>query len=99
MEKTKKDWVIGISGTELDSISLFILKNKTAQEVKKYLASLVRDAKKEDKEKYGESTFETGTTSAKDIEGTNRLEAYACFTNYHINWTAQPIDKITIIED
>jgi len=96
-QKSKRqDWIIGIACAENDGVCMRLCKNMTMAEVKKILAQLVRQDKNNDKD-----SFEHGSTAIKDIEETYvrindehrlySLEAYACFTNYHIDYTAVPL--------
>ena len=96
-QKSKRqDWVIGIACAVNDGVCMRLCKNMTTAEVKKILAKLVRQDKNNDKE-----SFEYGSTNAKNIEETYvrtndghrlySLEANACFSGYHIDYTAVPL--------
>ena len=92
----RQDWIIGIACAENDGVCMRLCKNMTMTEVKKLLAKLVREDKKNDKDMFG-----CGTTNMKDIEETYvcindthrlySLEARALFMNYHIDYTAVPL--------
>lgn len=92
----RQDWIIGIACAENDGVCMRLCKNMTMAEVKKILAQLVRQDKNNDAQR-----FEYGSIAIKDIEETYvrindehhlySLEASACFTNYHIDYTAVPL--------
>jgi uncharacterized Fe-S cluster-containing protein len=96
-QKSKRqDWVIGIACAENDGVCMYLCKNMTMTEVKKILVQLVKQDKNNDADK-----FEYGSTNIKDIVETYArinnerclygLEANACFSSYHIDYTAVPL--------
>lgn len=95
----REDWIIGIACAENDGVCMHLCKNMTMTEVKKMLAQLVRQDKSNDKK-----SFKYGSTNIKDIVETYfhinnehrlySLEASACFTNYHIDYTAVPLTSM-----
>ena len=96
-QKSKRqDWIIGIACAENDGVCMRLCKNMTTTEIKKLLVHLVKQDKNNDMD-----SFEYGSTNIKDIEETYvrindehrlySLEANACFSNYHIDYTAVPL--------
>jgi hypothetical protein len=92
----RQDWIIGIACAENDGVCMRLCKNMTMTEIKKILAKLVKQDKNNDID-----DFNYGTTNIKDIEETYvrinnerylySLEANACFSSYHIDYTAVPL--------
>lgn len=95
----RQDWIIGIACTENDGVFMRLCKNMTTTEVKKLLVHLVKQDKNNDID-----DFDYGTINIKDIEETYvrindehrlySLEANACFSNYHIDYTAVPLSSM-----
>ena len=96
-QKSKRqDWIIGIACAENDGVCMRLCKNMTTTEIKKLLVHLVKQDKNNDID-----SFEYGSTNIKDIEETYvriddehrlySLEANACFSNYHVDYTAVPL--------
>ena len=88
----KYNWIIGIGGTEIDDVETYIVHG-TQHAVKKHLLNLVRDARNEDPNRW-----DYGITNINGIDVSSfgdHLYAYAVFSNYHIDYSAQmmPDDK------
>ena len=95
----RQNWIVGCGGSHMDCVGITLLKNATRQEVKEYLVECVEDAKANDEDNYGESSYESGTESAEEVdEYENNLDAYADFSNYHLDWSAQPLCEVTSYE-
>jgi hypothetical protein len=92
-----KNWVIGISGSEMDNVFVERVYG-TEEQVKKYLLELVKKDRKADKE-----TWDFGTTS---IDGENGIDkrydgsfyAYGCYWNHHNDYTATPEMEVKILK-
>ena len=100
METEKRqDWIVG-RGADDSTIVFTLLKNATKQEVKKYLVKCVKKEKKYAKHNYSTSSYEFGTESVKEVKeyNDNVLDACANFSNYHLNWSAQPLCEVTFYE-
>ena len=89
---SKKVWIIGTGGNELDGVDIERVCG-TAEQVKRYLCSLVRDAADD---MNSPSDFEYGTEEPEDVEErfNGSLYAYACFDSYHLDFEAHPEGKI-----
>ncbi len=84
----KKIWIIGMSGSEWDDVVTYRVCG-TKNEVKKHLAKLVRDAKKENP-----NSFDYGDTTMKSVqERGNKLYAGATYSSFHEDYTATPEEK------
>ena len=82
----KQNWIIGMSGSEWDDVvTERVYGNK--HQVKKYLASLVREGKEANID-----CFEYGDTTIKDIKERidGVLYAGSTFSYYHNDYTATP---------
>lgn len=91
-----KTWIIGIGGSEMDDVITYTVKG-TEHQVKKHLASLVReDAKESD-------WFEGGDTRIKDISYRNSCSpddgfyAVCMFGDHHNDYTAIPLKEPMIL--
>ena len=92
----RQDWIIGIACAENDGVCMRLCKNMTMTEVKKILVQLVKQDKSNDKDRfeYGSTKIGLVEESYVRIDNEHRLyslEANACFTNYHIDYTAVPL--------
>lgn len=91
----RQDWIVGCGGSHMDGVGFSLLKNATKQEVKKYLVECVEDARANDEDNYGESSYESGTESVEEVkEYRNDLYAYADFSTYHLDWSALPLCEV-----
>lgn len=85
----KRVWVIGIANSEADGVRINNFYG-TTDEVKKLLIRLVNTDKENDEE-----NFEYGTETTDEIgDELNELNAYATYSDYHIDYTAIPWDKV-----
>ena len=83
--------MVGIRCTESDGVYLQTVKGTTEQ-MRKYLAKCVREDKKNDPDQ-----FDYGDTKASDVTRDKyaeieTLNAYATYSDYHIDYTARVID-------
>jgi len=89
--KTKKeDWIIGIGGTEEDDVSMYKLTG-TRYQAKREIMRIIRRDRENDKESYN-----YGTENIKEIEerGDGSLYGYNCFSDYHIDYAARPLNLL-----
>ena len=84
----KKNYIIGIGGTEIDCVVISRVYG-TEKQVKEHLLQLVMEDRKED-----EDRFDMGTDTIDEIEvmDSGEMNAYNCFSDYHIDYTACPED-------
>ncbi len=96
----RQDWIVGCGGSDLNGVGFEILKNATVQEVKEFLVySCVQSARDQDEDGcLGGSTYDSGTESVEEVYGEEELQAYADFNEYHLDWTAKPLSKVTTYE-
>lgn len=87
------DWIIAITSSEADGTIL----NKfhgTKNEIKALLINMVNNDKSND-----EDNFDYGTETFDEIEDDSKtLNAYATYSDYHIDYTAMKMDDITTVE-
>lgn len=92
MANTKRTWIIGIGGSDVDGV-VFGQFFGTEAQVKKKLVELIRADKKEDK-----GSWDFGTESQKELQTDERgIYGYNCFSNYHIDYQAKPLGDIRCI--
>ena len=91
MAKEQRDeWLVGIAHSDLGEAIVYRAKG-TSSQIKKYLASLVRKARDNDKD-----SFDSGITKAADVENPSNGEyhSYANFSDYHIVFSAYLDDGV-----
>jgi len=90
----KKVYIIGIGGTEIDCVVISRVRG-TVQQVKEHLMELVMEDRKRD-----EDDFDFGTNGVNEIEmmQSGEMNAYNCFYDYHIDYSACPEDYAKIKE-
>ncbi len=92
MGKTvKRDWIIGVGGSELDDVLVFKFTGTVRQAKLKLL-----DMIKEDRAGEEFQDWWSGTENIEEIQefANGRLYAYGCWDNYHIDYSATPTDAI-----
>lgn len=92
-KEEKKEYIVGICNTDADGVSIYRVVG-TQREVMHYLL----DAVKEDKVNAREA-WEYGSTRMKDIECRfdGSLYAYGCYSDYHIDYEATPVENISVV--
>lgn len=96
-QKSKRqDWIIGIACAENDGVCMRLCKNMTMTEIKKILVQLVKQDKDNDKDRFEYGSTKIGLIEESYVRIDDKchlysLEANACFTNYHIDYTAVPL--------
>ena len=90
--KKKRNYIIGTSGTEFDCVVITRVYG-TKKQVKEHLMKLVMEDRRE-----AEDCFDSGTDSIDEIEvmDSGEMNAYNCFSDYHIDYTACPEDYAEI---
>ena len=97
MATKRQDWIVGRGGE--GSIVFTLLKNATKQDIKEYLVKCVKEEKEYAEHNYSNSLYEFGTESAEEVdEHGNNLDACINFSNYHLDWTAQPLCEVSSYE-
>ena len=90
MSKNKKQkWIIGIGGSEVDGVVLNTFVGTEAG-AKTALMKLIREDRKADRESWDYGTENKGEIALTD----GGLYGYNCFSTYHIDYTAKPLDEI-----
>ena len=81
-----KIYIIGICSSEGNGVISYRVIGTEAK-IRSHLANLVKEDKKNDPDE-----FDFGTTKASEIylENDGRLQAYATYHDYHIDYTATP---------
>lgn len=81
------DWLIGISNSEVDGVSLLRFRG-TKKEIQQKLSDLVNEDKEKDVEHW-DYGCETVLNIVDNSNGCGWLyQAYGCYSNYHIDYTA-----------
>lgn len=86
-----KDWILTVANSSAEEPVLYRFHG-TEKQVRKKLASFVREDKKNDREE-----FDYGCTKPEEFESENngmRLYGYATYGDYHIDYTADVLDSI-----
>ena len=88
--KKAKEWIVGIGGSETDNVLVYKATGSKA-EIKRLLLKLVSDDRKED-----EDIWDTGTEKISEIKerADGSLYAYGCYSDYHTDYTATPVETI-----
>lgn len=81
------DWIIGISGSELNDVVTEIVHG-TTDEVKNYLVTCVQSDRDGDRDEWDSGTEKTSEVSYND-DGT--LYAFGNYKDYHMDYTARPL--------
>lgn len=88
----KRDWIIGIGGSDNDGVNMYRFTGTTSA-VKKELVRLVKEARDEDA-----NIWDFGTEDVSEMQersdGSGSYYAYACFSDYHIDYEATPLAYI-----
>ena len=115
----RQDWILGIGGSELNDVHLFLYKNKTVDEMKQTMVCLVSEDCYREAETWGynpsdheneknediireyakcdgmtESVDEVTETKIYEHSEDVMLSAYIWFREYHLDYTAQPLDTL-----
>ncbi len=88
MKSVKKDWIIGIGGTEVDDVLVYKFTGTEYQAKCKLLQMLKNDIAN-DKDGYD---YGTETVSEVDVQSDGRLYAYSVYSDYHIDYSATPVE-------
>ena len=90
---TKRTYILGIANTDSNGVHMekFI---GTEQEVKKHLASIIREDKNADK-----SSWDMGS-KLKDltVDPNGAIQGYNIYHDYHIDYTAIPEEALVTTE-
>ena len=88
-----QEWIIGISGSEINDIKL-IKTNGTISQVKRYMADLVQDDRNKDPE-----LWVNGTKTAEDVivNSDGNLSAYGQYADYDMTYTANLLNKMNSV--
>ena len=91
---TKKDWIIGIGGTEVDDVIVYKFTG-TVTQAKEMILKLIKEDINEDRDVY-----DSGTDELEDItvSSNGRIYGWACFSDYHIDYSATPMSEIQEIK-
>ena len=97
MTKTKFDWILGSTNSEGCGIDFRIYKNRTARQMKKEMADMIKNSIRIAKEEEYDQ-IDYATTKIKDIEeypedSPSELIGFINFYNSHENYTAIRMDK------
>ena len=86
----KSEWIVAIGNSAISGV--IILKfYGTENEVEDLLLRFINEDKERDRE-----NFDMGTETVDDIDnnGNGELNAYATYSDYHIEYTAKRYDSI-----
>ncbi len=91
-------WIIARHNSNLDA-TMFYQANGNAEEIKEYLVEIVRADKENEGLSSGcgkDSTWDFGTESIDEVQEKpfNSLYAFGSYYDYHIDYTARPIEFI-----
>lgn len=89
-----KDWIIGISGSNMDDVVVYTYKG-TKDQVKEVLLRIaLRNAQEETKN--DPHYFDFGTTDIDEVRElpNGRFYAFNCFTDCHEDYTATPVESV-----
>ncbi len=89
-----QNWLIGISGSNMDNVITYRVSG-TSDQVKKHLLALVKESKDADTE-----TWEYGTDNEMEIEqrAGGILYAFGCWADYHDDYTATPEMEVETLD-
>lgn len=107
MSEIREEWIVGIGGSDVDGV-IFYRATGTEAEMKQILFDLVSNDRKNDP-----GAWEFGTESADEVESdaayhpinTNGdisgrgLYAYGCYAEYHIDYQAIPMSRISKLDN
>ncbi len=91
----KTDWIIAIANSDSDGVTIQRFFG-TEDEVKSLLVSLVEEDKENDEESYG-----CGTESVDEVEadGIGRFDAFATYSDYHIDYSAEAFSNLCFYDE
>ncbi len=88
-----QDWLIGISGSELNDVNIIKIKG-TKSQIKRYLVTMVNTDRHSDEP----DSWDHGTESILDVienkNGDGSLTACGYYVDYHMTYTAWPDNKV-----
>lgn len=91
-------WIIGISNSEADGVSLYNYEG-TVEQIKNRLISLIKEDRENDK-----SGWDYGSENENEIsdesDGDKKVfSGFGCYSEYHINYTAEMLTEIEKLND
>lgn len=86
MKAEKQNYLIGICNTDADGVVQYRVIG-TKRQVQRHLVALVKEDRRNDTDGYNYGTEELNDVT-EDAEGC--MQAYAAYSNYHIDYTATP---------
>ena len=91
-------WIIGISNSEADGVSLYNYEG-TVEQIKNRLISLIKEDRENDK-----SGWDYGSENENEIsdesDGDKKVfSGFGCYSEYHINYTAEMLTEIEKLSD
>lgn len=90
----RTDWIVAIANSDSDGITIRRFFG-TEEDVKALLILLVEEDKQND-----EDGYEYGTESTEDVEadGIGRFNAYATYSDYHIDYSAENFSRLYFLD-
>ena len=94
MKDVRRKWIIGVGGSLMDDVRVFTFTG-TKKQAKQKLLDMVNEDRREEEACNGEEWW-SGTESVDEVDeqADDHLYAYACWDNYHIDYSATPVNKM-----
>lgn len=91
-------WVIARHMSSMDGTLLNMVEG-SVEDVKEHLVKLVKDDR-EDEARNGDDSWDFGTESVDEVQvneqGVESLYAFGSYNNFHIDYTAKPVNCLPL---
>lgn len=91
----KTDWIIAVANSDCDGVTIRRFFG-TEDDVKNLLICLVKEDKEND-----DNSYDNGTESAAEVESDRigRFDAYATYSDYHIDYSAEAFSNLCFYDE
>lgn len=100
--ETKKNpvykWIIGISNSEADGVRLYNYEG-TVEQIKNRLISLIKEDRENDKSGWDYGSENENEISDESDSDKKVFSGFGCYSEYHINYTAEMLTEIEKLSD
>lgn len=91
-------WIIGISNSEADGVRLYNYEG-TVEQIKNRLISLIKEDRENDKSGWDYGSENENEISDESDSDKKVFSGFGCYSEYHINYTAEMLTEIEKLND
>lgn len=91
-------WIIGISNSEADGVRLYNYEG-TVEQIKNRLISLIKEDRENDKSGWDYGSENENEISDESDSDKKVFSGFGCYSEYHINYTAEMLTEIEKLSD